>query len=121
MRRHNPLDDIYLEDPEAAIRYLIFRAENRPGCWTNVRTIDRALTVSLKITPVVEGETEEEEVPEQIAALISHATRMPDQGERYTVERHLVRHGLIPGERRERPERRAHSYTLTRAVEVTIG
>lgn len=110
--RYSPMDDLFIPASHDAMRYVGFRAENRPGRWCSVRTIHRDLCVRIRIEP----EDRRARAPERIEAEAVHDTRPLTAGERYEVLRGLCHAGLLPAEEVSEPERHALRLTLTRAA-----
>ena len=112
-RSANPMEDLYLPEAEAAIRYALFRAEHRNDHWCNVRTMDPALTVSIRIRRA----DRRARTDEVIEAALSHATRQPMETEIYQVRRDLVRAGLVTAAEPVRDrDRGAVRFSLRRAA-----
>jgi hypothetical protein len=110
MKRYNRLDDIWLPDPLAALRYALFRAEHLGGAWAKVYTIYRDTEVGIRRVP----EDQESRTPEVIDLYVRCRTRDPSLRELQLIRETLMALGLdVAGERRD-PDDRSVRMSLRR-------
>lgn len=101
MKRYNRLDDIWLPDPLAALRYALFRAEHRAGAWATVYTVYRDTEVGIRMVP----EDRATRTPEVIDLYVRCRTRDPGLQELQQIRQALMVLGFdASGERRDQDD-----------------
>ncbi len=85
---HTRADNLEIEEPAEALKYLQFRAENRNSRWANAKVLGGQLLMSLRI------HSDTAETPTRMELIISRQPKAPTAVDRYRIDKALHRLGL---------------------------